>query len=75
MEGDIISDRLESLALFGAAAFMYLLPAFVAWKRSHKNLNAIGVLNFFLGWTMLGWFGSMAWAFTSNTAHNSKGDQ
>jgi Superinfection immunity protein len=67
MEGDVVSDQLESLVWFGMFLFMYFLPALVAWKRKHRNTSAIGVLNFLLGWTMIGWIGSLVWAFTSNT--------
>jgi hypothetical protein len=73
MEGDLVSDNLEGMVLTGILLFMYFLPALVAWKRSHRNASAIGVLNLLLGWTMIGWVGSMVWAFTSNTA--IKGDQ
>jgi hypothetical protein len=27
---------------------------------------AIGVLNFFLGWTLLGWIGALVWACTAD---------
>jgi uncharacterized membrane protein YqaE (UPF0057 family) len=67
MEGDIVSDQLENLVLVGTFLFMYFLPALVAWKRRHGNASAIGVLNLLLGWTMIGWIGSLVWAFTSNT--------
>ena len=73
MEGDVLSDQIEGFVLVGLILFMYFLPALVAWKRRHKNSSAIGVLNLLLGWTMIGWIGSMVWAFTSNTA--TKRDQ
>jgi hypothetical protein len=73
MEGDIVSDSLEGTVLTIIFLSMYFLPALVAWKRSHKNASAIGVLNLFLGWTMIGWVGSLVWAFTNNTT--TKRDQ
>jgi len=73
MESDIVSDTLEGHVITSIFLFMYFLPALVAWKRSHKNTSAIGVLNLLLGWTMIGWIGSLVWAFTSNTA--TKRDQ
>jgi RsiW-degrading membrane proteinase PrsW (M82 family) len=45
---------------------LYLLPAFVAGKRKHKNGAAILVLNLLLGWTVLGWIIALVWACTSN---------
>ena len=73
MEGDVLSDQIEGFVLVGLILFMYFLPALVAWKRRHKNSSAIGVLNLLLGWTMIGWVGSLVWAFTRNTA--TKRDQ
>jgi ABC-type long-subunit fatty acid transport system fused permease/ATPase subunit len=33
----------------------YFLPVIVAMSRKVKNRSAIGVLNLFLGWTLVGW--------------------
>src|SRR2546422_622435 len=33
----------------------YLLPGINAYQRSHKDRTAILTLNFFLGWTFIGW--------------------
>jgi T4 superinfection immunity protein len=59
---DIIGDILGAVFLFS----LYLLPAFVAEWRRHKNAVAIAVLNILLGWTVLGWIIALVWAFTSN---------
>lgn len=40
----------------------YFIPFFVAVGRGHRFGVAIGLLNLFLGWTILGWFASMIWA-------------
>jgi T4 superinfection immunity protein len=45
---------------------MYFLPAIVAGMRKHRNAGAISVLNFFLGWTLIGWVSALVWAFTDN---------
>jgi hypothetical protein len=63
----------ESMVLTALFLFMYFLPAIVASSRKHNNATAIGVLNLFLGWTMIGWIGSMVWAFTSNTKRKVMG--
>jgi Superinfection immunity protein len=49
------------MALFLAAA-VYFLPSIVAVKRNKINAGAIFVVNFFLGWTLLGWALPLAWA-------------
>lgn len=44
---------------------LYFVPSFVAHVRDHHNINAIVLLNFFLGWTVLGWIISLVWAATA----------
>jgi cyanate permease len=44
----------------------YFLPALVARSRDHRNASAIVVLNFFLGWTGLGWIIALIWAYTND---------
>ncbi len=43
----------------------YLLPASVAGIRDHRNAAGIFLLNFFLGWTILGWIGALIWAVSA----------
>ncbi len=44
---------------------MYFIPTIVAVSRKHHNALAIGALNLFLGWTILGWIGALVWALTA----------
>jgi len=44
---------------------IYLFPSLIAYKRSHLNMDAILILNLFLGWTFLGWVIALVWAFTN----------
>lgn len=41
---------------------VYLVPVFVAAARKNPNTLAIGMLNLFLGWTLLGWVAALVWA-------------
>lgn len=41
---------------------LYMLPAGVALLLGHKDSLAIFTLNFFLGWTFVGWILSLVWA-------------
>jgi hypothetical protein len=50
------------LALFG---YLYFVPYFVARHRHHPQILAIGVINLFAGWTLIGWVGALAWACTT----------
>ncbi len=43
---------------------VYFLPTLIAFLRQHKNKLAIFLLNLLLGWTILGWVGSLVWSVT-----------
>ena len=42
---------------------LFFLPAIIAAARGHNAL-AILLLNFFLGWTVIGWFWALIWSVT-----------
>ncbi|MHB8541608.1 MAG: superinfection immunity protein [Candidatus Acidiferrales bacterium] len=44
---------------------LYFLPAIIG----HNKRDAMGIflLNFFLGWTIIGWVAALFWACTSRT--------
>ncbi|HEY2056091.1 MAG TPA: superinfection immunity protein [Solirubrobacterales bacterium] len=44
----------------------YFLPTIVGAVRSVPNLGSVVVINFFLGWTFVGWVVALAMAFRSN---------
>ncbi|MEL5848662.1 MAG: superinfection immunity protein [Candidatus Igneacidithiobacillus chanchocoensis] len=41
---------------------IYFLPSVIAYSRSARNFLAIFMLNLFLGWSLVGWLGSLIWA-------------
>lgn len=47
---------------FGLGFVMYFLPSIVAIARSKRDIAGIVLLNFFLGWTMIGWVVALVWA-------------
>jgi hypothetical protein len=47
---------------FGCGFVMYFLPTLIALIRSKRDILAIGLLNFFLGWTLIGWVVALIWA-------------
>lgn len=53
---------LAILAIIFLFLVVYFLPWLIAKKRKHKNSDAILLLNLFLGWTLIGWLGSLIWA-------------
>jgi hypothetical protein len=50
----------------GLSFVMYFLPTLIALARSKRDTLAIFLLNFFLGWTVIGWFVSLIWALKSD---------
>jgi hypothetical protein len=44
----------------------YFLPTIVAIVRKKRNVGAIAILNFFLGWTLIGWIVALVWALTAD---------
>jgi hypothetical protein len=47
---------------FGLGMVFYFLPSIVAFARSKRDILSIVLLNFFLGWTMIGWIIALVWA-------------
>ena len=41
---------------------IYFLPTIIAVLKNRTNTLAIGLLNFFLGWTFIGWVVALVWA-------------
>ena len=48
--------------LFGSGIVIYFLPSIIAAARSKRDLLSIFWLNFFLGWTAIGWIIALVWA-------------
>lgn len=46
------------------SVILYFLPTGIALLRRHHNALAIFVLNLLAGWTIIGWFGALAWSVT-----------
>lgn len=44
---------------------IYFAPSLVAAARDHKSFVFILLINFFLGWTLIGWVAALGWSFTS----------
>jgi len=52
---------MEGWYLFVVIVF-YLAPAGLAFSRNHTSRWGVFVINLFLGWTLIGWVGALAWA-------------
>lgn len=47
---------------FVVSLVIYFIPTIIAFARHHRNKLGVFLLNFFLGWTFLGWIGALIWA-------------
>jgi len=51
------------LVLLGVVGFvLHFLPTFIAGNRHAQNFWWIFVINFFFGWTLIGWVIALVWA-------------
>jgi hypothetical protein len=58
-------DRARQALLAWVATFFtcgYLMPWAIATTRGKANAQLIGAINFFAGWTVVGWFVALAMA-------------
>lgn len=60
-----ILDLLWILVAGWLLGLLYVIPIAIAYRRAHYNAQAITVLTVFAGWTVVGWIGSLVWAFTN----------
>lgn len=45
---------------------LYFTPSIVAFSNKKSNTTAIVVLNFFLGWSLIGWIVALVWAVSKD---------
>jgi hypothetical protein len=50
------------MPFFGLSLAMYFLPTIIAFARNKRDIMAIFLLNFFLGWSVIGWIIALIWA-------------
>ena len=46
------------------ATLLYFMPTIVG--HNHRNVLSIFLVNFFLGWTVIGWIVAMIWACSAD---------
>lgn len=56
---------MDSIAILGIAAAIYLAPTIVAYNRQVPSIGSVAVINIFLGWTLIGWVVALAMAARS----------
>jgi hypothetical protein len=53
------------LVLFFILGTLYFIPAIIAYACNKAGRNGILLVNFLLGWTVVGWLISLIWALSS----------
>jgi len=61
MDTLIIADTSDTLIVAGLLGF-YFLPALIAIARESEYQWPIALINFFAGWTLIGWLVALVWA-------------
>ena len=61
-EGDAAGGALLSVIWLVVVVLLYFLPTIIASKRRVPNQGTVFVVNFFLGWTFIGWIVALAQA-------------
>ena len=54
-----------TIFIFALFTLFYFVPTIVAVCSNHNSLGAVFVLNFFLGWSLVGWVIALCWAVTN----------
>jgi len=52
--------------IIGIGVFCFFTPYYIAGSRNHPNKYPILAINFFLGWSLIGWVIALVWALTVN---------
>jgi len=45
----------------------YFMPTIIALVRGKRRGGSVALVNFFLGWTVIGWFIAFMWSCTGKT--------
>lgn len=55
------------LVIIAIGVGIYFLPSIIGFVRNKDNKIAILLLNFFLGWSLVGWVVALVWAASKDS--------
>ncbi|SAK69139.1 immunity protein [Caballeronia catudaia] len=58
----------DEILLAIAVTIVYLLPAILADRSKRRSVLVLALFNVLLGWTIIGWFAALYWAFHPESA-------
>ncbi|MBQ2175405.1 MAG: superinfection immunity protein [Alphaproteobacteria bacterium] len=67
-------ENMDCILWVIAFLLVYFIPFNVANGKDHPQKVAIFVLNFFGGWTFIGWLVALVWACTNQGNGNNQGE-
>ena len=62
---DNVGTVIATVVVLTVLLAIYFLPTIIAVCQNHRNTASIVVVNFFLGWTMVGWVLAVAWSLSN----------
>lgn len=66
---------IATIIFFPACIALYFAPLISATMREHSNRAPIGLLNLFLGWTLIGWVGALIWSYSAKPETPAKPEE
>lgn len=63
-----VTELLILLVVAIPALLLYFLPTILAFSRKKVNKGIIFLVNFFLGWSVIGWVVSLIWALSADNS-------
>ena len=64
--GDAAAGIVILIVMVVGSVLIYFIPTFAA--RGKPQFNSVLAINFFLGWTLVGWVIALAWAVKQDSA-------
>jgi hypothetical protein len=63
-------DAAMGFVSFSFILAIYFVPTMVAWNK--RSRGSVAAINFFLGWTIVGWVVALAWALKDDPPRPSQ---
>jgi len=63
-KGADIARGVEAVILLALGGIVYFIPSIIAAQRGHLAASGVLFVNLFLGWTVVGWWVCLIWAYT-----------
>jgi hypothetical protein len=65
------SGVVQGLVVVLLCLFVYFLPSVIGFKRHVRARVQVLIVNLVLGWSLLGWFIALVWAFSPSVDQQS----